>query len=300
MDSLTLGVFSPSVLLDVARSTGRLEEAGLRIDDVPVPSSPAQFASLRDGEYDAVFTSPDNVLAYKFLPRNPLGELLDVEIVAGLDRGLGLCLGARPGVTDPAQLRGGRLGVDVPTSGFAFVAYALLEDLGLSRDDVEIVILGSTPKRAAALHTDGCDVTVLNAGNELTARTNGCTLLADVTRLGPYLGTVVARMRQAPGSDAVDRFVGVLVETAQAIGAGELDPEATEAAARLLGLPRDVAAEHVGVLHDPLRGLILDGGVDVASLSTLVDLRRRFLPVPELDDVIARVDGVVRPAALVN
>lgn len=300
MDSLTLGVFSPSVLLDVARSTGRLEEAGLRIDDVPVPSSPAQFASLRDGEYDAVFTSPDNVLAYKFLPRNPLGELLDVEIVAGLDRGLGLCLGARPGVTDPAQLRGGRLGVDVPTSGFAFVAYALLEDLGLSRDDVEIVILGSTPKRAAALHTDGCDVTVLNAGNELTARTNGCTLLADVTRLGPYLGTVVARMRQAPGSDAVDRFVDVLVETAQAIGAGELDPEATEAAARLLGLPRDVAAEHVGVLHDPLRGLILDGGVDVASLSTLVDLRRRFLPVPELDDVIARLDGVVRPAALVN
>ena len=99
VDDLTLGVFSPSVLLDVARSSGWLAAAGIILREVPVPSSPAQFASLRDAEFDAVFTSPDNVLAYRFLPANPLGELLDVEIVAGLDRGLGLCLGARPGIT---------------------------------------------------------------------------------------------------------------------------------------------------------------------------------------------------------
>ena len=200
MDGITLGTFTPSVLLEVARTTGRLTEAGLDVREVAVPSSPAQFASLRDGEFDAVFTSPDNVLAYRFLSANPLGELLDVELVAGLDRGLGLCLGARPGVTAPADLRGGRLGVDVPNSGFAFVAYALLEELGVTRDDVEIVALGSTPKRAAALHTGGCDVTVLNAGNELTARTLGCALLTDVTRLGPYIGTSSRAIRPAPAS----------------------------------------------------------------------------------------------------
>ena len=299
MDTLTLGVFSPSVLLDVARSTGQLAAAGLRIDATAVPSSPAQFASLRDGEYDAVFTSPDNVIAYRFLPRNPLGELLDVEIVAGLDRGLGLSLGARPGVSDPARLRGGRLGVDVPTSGFAFVAYALLEEVGLAREDVEVVTLGSTPKRAVALATTGCDVTVLNAGNELTARVNGCTLLADVTQLGPYLGTVVARMKPAAGSDAVDRFVGVLLGVARAVSSGELDAEATDAAARLLALPQEVAAEHVALLRDPLRGLIPDGGVDLASLATLVDLRRRFLPAPELVGLTDRFDEVVRAGTLV-
>ncbi|WP_275571528.1 hypothetical protein [Mycolicibacterium vanbaalenii] len=296
MDRLTLGVFSPSVLLDVARSSGRLSDSGLTVREVPVPSSPAQFDSLRTGGYDAVFTSPDNALAYRFLPGNPLGQLLDVEIVAGVDRGLGLCLCARPGVADARVLSGGMLGVDVPTSGFAFVAYGLLDRLGLSRDDFTIVSLGSTPKRANALRDGGCDVTVLNAGNELTARARGCVQLADVTLLGPYLGTVAARMRDAPGSGAVDRLVGVLGDTARAIRAG--DASAAEAAARLLGLSPESADEHVAVLCDPARGLIEDGTVDVTALTTLVELRRRFLPAPELDHITGRLDELVRPTAL--
>lgn len=300
MDQLTLGVFSPSVLLDVARATGRLAAADLTVAAIPVPSSPAQFTSLRGGEFDAVFTSPDNVLAYRFLRANPLGERLDVEIVAGVDRGLGLCLGGRPGVAQASDLRGGRLGVDVPNSGFAFVAYALLEELGLSRDDVEIVALGSTPKRANSLRTGGCDVTVLNAGNELTARSHGCVLLADVTRLGPYLGTVVARMREAPGADAVDRLVAVLGATARAIRAGELDREACDTASRLLGLTADFAGEHVALLRDPMRGLIDDGTVDTAALTTLVELRRRYLPDPELDTITDRFGDVVRAGVLVR
>ena len=229
-----------------------------------------------------------NVLAYRFLSANPLNELLDVEIVAGLDRGLGLCLGVRPGLTDPADLRGGRLGVDVPNSGFAFVAYALLEDMGLSRHELEVVALGSTPKRARALHAGVCDITVLNAGNELSARAQGCTLLADVTRLGPYLGTVVARMRQASKAEEIDRLVLALGETAQAILGGELDREASETAARLLGLAPNLAAEHVAVLRDPERGLIDDGSVDATALATLVGLRQRFLPTPELDGLSDR------------
>ncbi len=299
MDQITLGVFSPSVLLDVARATGRLAAVGLDVRDVAVPSSPAQFASLRDGEFDAVFTSPDNVLAYRFLPENPLGELLDVEIVAGLDRGLGLCLAARPGLAEHEVRSGGRLAVDVPNSGFAFVCYALLEELGASRDDFEIVALGATPKRAAALRAGECDVTVLNAGNELTARAGGCALLAEVARLGPYLGTVLARFRDAPGADEIERLQGALVETAARISAGELDDVACDSAIRLLGLTREGAAEHVAVLRDPARGLIR-GTVDAASLETLVALRRRFLPAPELASVTGRFDELVREEALVS
>ncbi len=293
MDQIKLGVFSPSVVLDVARSSGRLTEAGVEVHDTPVASSPAQFTSLRAGEYDAVFTSPDNVLAYRFLPANPLGELLDVEILAGLDRGLGLCLAVRPDLGDVAGLAGGRFGVDVPTSGFAFVGYALLEELGVARADVEIVTLGSTPKRARALQTGGCDATVLNAGNELAAQAAGCALLADVTRLGPYLGTVVARLRDAPGASAVDRMVVALVDTARSISAGELDSEATESAARLLALDAGGAARHLAVLRDPARGLIGDGSVDPAALGTLVGLRRRFLPAPELAGLEARFGELV-------
>ncbi len=298
MDTLTLGVFSPSVLLDVARSTGRLAAADLLVDDVAVPSSPAQFTSLRDGAYDAVFTSPDNALAYRFLSKNPLKELLDIEIVSGVDRGLGLCLGARPGIVDPAELRGGRLAVDVPTSGFAFVAYALLEDLGLSHSSLDVLAIGSTPTRAAALRDGGCDVTVLNAGNELAARAHGCVLLADVTRLGPYLGTVVVRMRGRGDDSAVDRLAAVLTATAAAVTAGALESEVHEAAVRLLGLSDTAATEHALLLKDPARGLVPDGKVDRASLATLVTLRGRFLPDNELDRVVGRLDEFVCATAL--
>ncbi|MDA2889468.1 hypothetical protein PDG61_00935 [Mycolicibacterium sp. BiH015] len=297
MAQITLGVFSPSVLLDVARTTGALAAAGLDVRDVPVPSSPAQFASLRSGEFDAVFTSPDNVLAYRFLPANPLGELLDVEIVAGLDRGLGLSLAARPGLD--GLLSGGRLAVDIPNSGFAFVCYALLEEIGSSRDDFEIVVLGSTPKRAASLRAGECDVTVLNAGNELAARAGGCALLADVTLLGPYLGTVLARVRGAAGVGEIERLQRVLAEVAGRISVGELDDAAADSASRLLHLSPDSAAEHVAVLRDPSRGLI-DGAVDSASLHTLVGLRRRFLPAPQLDDCVTRFDELVREEVLIS
>ncbi|MDQ1564499.1 MAG: hypothetical protein QOI14_1450 [Actinomycetota bacterium] len=299
MDAIRLGTFTRSVLLDVARSTGQLEAAGLNVTEVSVPSSPEQFSSLRARQLDAVFTSPDNVLAYRFLPSNPLHELLDVEMVAGLDRGLGLCVGARPGITVVSELSGTRFGVDVPNSGFAFVGYELLARHGLPRDGYEVVTLGSTPKRAAALLADGCDATVLNAGNELRARENGCTLLASATELGPYLGTVVARLRDGSASDAVDRLVTTLIEVSDGIRDGRLLDAATSSAAAVLGLDPGLATEHVAVLRDPRQGLIPGGAVDAASLATLVDLRRTYLPVPELDDILRSLDRVVRAGVLV-
>ena len=49
---LVVGSFTPSVVLEVARTTGRLEAAGLAVREVPVASSPGQFRSLLDGEID--------------------------------------------------------------------------------------------------------------------------------------------------------------------------------------------------------------------------------------------------------
>lgn len=276
---LMVGSFSPSVVLEVARGTGRLAEQGLEVEEVPVPSSPAQFRSLNDGELDVALTSPDNVIAYRFSPRNPLETLLDARIVGGVDRGMGLGLYGRPGVT-AANLAGARLGVDVPTSGFALALYALLESVGTSRDDVELVALGSTPKRLTALLEGKCDATMLNAGNELVAEEVGCPRLASVPEtLGPYLGTVVAvlgehRLREA------ERFLAAISSVAADILEGRLDAEVRSAAVARLQVSEAVADRYLRRLRDPLHGLVRDGEVDRASLGTLVDLRRRFLPQP--------------------
>lgn len=52
--------------------------------------------------------------------------------------------------------------------------YSLATSLGISRDEYELVALGSTPKRLQALLRGECDATMLNAGNELVAEEAGC------------------------------------------------------------------------------------------------------------------------------
>ena len=277
---LVVGAFSPSVLLSVARSTGRLAEHGLEVDEVPVASSPGQFRSLLDGELDVALTSPDNVLAYRFSPSNPLGRLLDARIVCGIDRGMGLGLYGRPGVDSAEQLRGARVGVDVPTSGFALAMYALTESLGVSRDEYELVTLGATPRRRAALLAGDCDATMLNAGNELLAEGHGCTALARVRDVcSPYLGTVLAVTGDAQVADA-QQLAAALVDTIDDVLAGRVDDLAAGEAGTRLGLSPELAERYVERLRDPDEGLVAGGEVDAEALHTLAALRRTYLPEP--------------------
>ena len=273
--SLTLGSFTPSVLLRVARGTGALADAGLDVTETPVPSSPGQFSALLDGSLDAVLTSPDNVLAYRYSPTNPLGRTADARIVSAVDRGLGLALYA---AAEPAELRGGTFGVDVPGSGFAFAMYALAESVGLGRDDYEVVALGSTPKRLQALLRGECAATMLNAGNELHAEAAGYRALAAVSRTcAPYLGTVLAVVGDARLEPA-GRLATALARTAADVVAGRLDGPTTAEAAGALGLPAPLAERYLARLKDPTEGLVPDGVVDLAAIRTIVDLRRRYRP----------------------
>lgn len=282
--TLRLGTFTSPVLLHVARSIGALAEAGLVVEEHAAPSSPAQFRSLRSGELDAVLTNPDNVVAYRFVPDNPLGEVIDVRIVAAIDRGLGLTLCAGPGITTPTP--GMRLGVDAPASGFALLAYGLLERLGITRESLTLEALGSTPARATALLAGSCELTMLNAGNELRALHRGCTALGSADELGPYLGTVIARLGSAP-QEPVDELTRTLLDVARRIVQGELNLESAAVAERVLGLSPALAKQHVAVMRHSLHGLVPSGVVDAASVDTVLVLRERFLPSPALAEARA-------------
>ena len=287
---LVVGAFSPSVLLSIARRTGRLAEAGLEVGEVPVASSPGQFRSLALGELDAALTSPDNVLAYRFSPTNPLGELLDARIVGGVDRGLGLALYGRPGLSGPEALRGGRVGVDVPTSGFALAMYALTEFLGVPRGDYALEALGSTPRRLAALLAGACDATMLNAGNELLAEEQGCVRLASVAEVSaPYLGTVLAVVGEEHLADA-RALADVLGRSIDDVLSGGVDDVAQAEAADRLGVSPATARRYVERLKSPVEGLVAHGAVDGAALATVAGLRRRFLP-----EVVDGADVLDRP-----
>jgi ABC-type nitrate/sulfonate/bicarbonate transport system substrate-binding protein len=281
---LVVGSFTPSVHLDVARAAGHLEAHQVEVREVPVTSSPAQFQALIDGDLDVGLTSPDNVLAYRFSPHNPLSRLADARIVSTVDRGLGLSLWLRPGSEQltpqpvPDLLRGATVAVDVATSGFALAMYALIESCGVTRDEYELVALGSTPQRLDALVAGRCDATMLNAGNDLRAEQAGCRRVASVAGSGPpYVGTVVCVVggRQMEAAAALS---DALRATARDIVTGHQEEAALRAAQSLLHLPRPLAERFVEMLKDPAQGLIASDAVDVEGLRTVAALRRRFLP----------------------
>ncbi|MDE3044509.1 MAG: hypothetical protein KGJ10_06755 [Acidobacteriota bacterium] len=295
--SLRVGFFTAPLVLHVAEQLGRFADAQLAIDQTAVVSSPAQFTSLEAGEFDVVFTSPDNVLAYRFLPDNPLGRLLDVTILAGVDRGLGLSLWTKPELNDVGELRDQVVAVDVPQSGFAFVAFALLERAGLTPGNYRVESLGSTPRRAKALVEGACAATILNAGNELWAEGRGCHFVGAAPDLGPYLGTVLAAM---PTDDAAqrrarERFVEVILATSRDLVTGALDEVALEVASRTLGLDDDASRAHLAVLRNADNGLIPDGSLSRAALTTLVTLRRQFRDHEQLDLVERSLDDLSTP-----
>ena len=193
--SLTLGSFTPSVLLRVARGTGALADAGLEVTETPVPSSPGQFSALLDGSLDAVLTSPDNVLAYRYSPTQPArAHRRRPDRVRRGPR-------ARPRRCTPRRRARRRrhcaartFGVDVPRLRLRLRDVRAGRVGRLGRDDYEVVALGSTPKRLQALLRGECAATMLNAGNELHAEAAGYRALADgrAEVCAPYLGTVLA------------------------------------------------------------------------------------------------------------
>ena len=276
--TVRLGVFSPSVVLGFAERIGALARVGLRVEEIAVTSSSQQFSLLLEGELDAVLTSPDNVILYRESRANPLGRNADVRILAAVDRGLGLSLFAAPGVDPRTGLRGGVLGVDVPTSGFAFAAYELLARRGLRKHaDYTVEPMGTTPMRVSALIANRCTMTMLNAGSDLRAEDAGCTRVAQASSLGPYVGTVLA----ARGTD-IDRdlptlraLTTTLTSTCRALAAGPRDEIAAEVTRSRLGLDEAGVTRYLATLADPAQGLIPDARLDDASLETLRLLRAR-------------------------
>lgn len=273
-DVLRLGFFSPSVVTRWAQERGTFADHGLVVEELPVTSSPQQFSSLLAGEYDVVLTSPDNVATYVLNDGNPLGRRLDLHLLRAVDGGSRLSLVGNPGVERLEDVAGKRFGVDVPSSGFAFVAYALLRAVGLEpHRDYAVVTAGATPRRRQLLADGEFDVTLLNAGHEARAVRAGARVIGEVSDVvSPYLGSVLATVAGGR-TDAVERLLQAWTAAETAV----LDPAAAEDVLALLqqqpDTDRPVAEAMYGSLIDPVHGLCAGGRIDPAALESVLRLR---------------------------
>jgi ABC-type nitrate/sulfonate/bicarbonate transport system substrate-binding protein len=286
---------SRSLPMLAAAANGFFAAERLDVDYGQFVSSRPAFVQVDQQEIDFIVSSMDNAINYQLNPGNPAGRILDNVIVAGHDLGLGLALTAAAGYPDAESLRGKRVGVDVPHSGFGLPAERILLEKGLvSGTDYTLVPAGSTPARYQGLLDGSWEAAVINAEGVVRAREAGLPVIGTVAELEEaYQGGIVAGNREwlAAHPGVAVRFLRAYAKGMQWI----FDPRHRSAAIALLvdaETPPELAAKiyDLNVAGD---GLARCGALSPAGFRTTLELRDEFhgFETPQDIDRLASPEG---------
>lgn len=281
---IRIGQFSESPVLAAARALKLDKKHEVDWTTERVPSSPSQFHSLQEGSIDIAITSPDNVLLYGTTDQNPINEKLDLKFLRSIDRGLGLALYSSAEVSSLEGFRGATIGVDVPNSGFAFLLFSMLSNLGVGRAEYELEAVGATPKRLAAVTEGNVVATVLNAETAIAAENAGLRKWATSKDVSDnYLGTVLVQVGSSQ-TEQVHRFLALWEEATE--GILSMSPEEL---ARLLEKENLSLADprYIGLLQSEDFGLLRRSSVSGEQLMILADIRSKFGAYRPSGDAIA-------------
>lgn len=283
---LSVGQFSESPVLAIARALGLDRQYDVDWVTKRVPSSPGQFDWLRSGEIDLAITSPDNVLLYATTASNPLSEQLDLRLLRPIDRGLGLALYTRPDIASVGDFTGASLGVDVLSSGFALLLLRMLADLGIDRDNLSFEAVGATPKRLEAIASGAIAGSILNAESAVAAEDMGLTRWATSVDVSDnYLGTVLVQLA-GEISPPHRRFLDMWEEATQAILSSPADSIVEGLSAHT---PQLANLPYVSILQSADFGCLAGEVISEAQLHVLAEIRRATGAYAPSDEAIARL-----------
>ncbi len=242
---------------------------GLELDIAYTRGSVMTCEALIGGERDIGVLSADDVV-YEVERRGA-----DLFIFMGLNAGI-LTLMARPGIETARELAGGKLGVDDPASGFAFVAHKILSGMGLPQDRYETVASGGHEPRARALREGRIDAALVTPPFSIELAARGLKTLARARDYLPrYLGScgVATRSWARDHGDALVSYVRAYRESLKWV----LDPENRAASSAHLAKVFELAPELAGptydALADPADGIFRDAAIDVPGIQAVLNLR---------------------------
>lgn len=274
--TLEVGVFTTASVLIIAEECGLLEREGVRVNVHEVAGSGQQIAGLRDGTFDVIQTSPDNIMRARMV------DGLAARVVFALDTGLPQVLAGAPGVSSVAELRGATVGVDGLDSGFAFVVFDLLKAAGIERSEVEFLSVGSSRQRLDSLASGEISGGLLSAAMALGASDRGLSVLARASELMPwYPGIAVAALdaRVQEHRTSVMGFCRALRAALELINDGNTRAVAVEA----LAAGSDVTKERADAVLEREGAARTAGplGLEVAreALDRVAELRHRHTGV---------------------
>lgn len=283
-----MGTFGGASALPVlvAAELGMFRRAGLDVRTSMTRSSGQLRDGLQRGELGIVHLAPDNVIAWADDEGLPVRAWL-----AGSAGPISLVARATERMAD---LRGAIIGVDAPTSGFAPILRQLLATAGLDETDVDLLPLGATRHRFAALEDGSVRASMLTLPWSLLARRFDARVLADHTVVAPRLLTSCAASL-ATWLDGQPSTASAYAEAIDGAVDWLRDHRHRDAASAMLAddmdLDASVAAEVLDAMLDDRGGWPRRSRLEGGELEATWQLRSGTLGRPELepDFYIARI-----------
>jgi ABC-type nitrate/sulfonate/bicarbonate transport system substrate-binding protein len=270
-----------SLPVAVAVAQGFFEAEHLAVSYSIFSGSRQAFSLLSSNEVEVILSSSDNPVNYRLNAGNPLGAVLDAQIIFGHDLGFGLSLVGQRGIATVESLRGARLAVDAPDSGFALALYKILRQHGMEAGvDYTVVSAGATPLRWTGLQAGDFEATVLNSDSLARAESAGFPVLAALADVAsPYAGAVgIARESWLrANSDVAVRVIRAMYRANRWVQ----DPSNHAAAVGLIvasdpATTTEAIAERIYELSVADGGVIEDARMSLDGLRTILEIRQEF------------------------
>lgn len=269
----------------IAEQEGMLQKEGLEIKRVLGGTTTATSQALVAGSTD--FAQMNLV---QLLSANSAGA--DLVAVAGDTLVPIYALVVHPSIKTYADLKGKRLAVAGPTDPLNYIMARMLAANGLTPADYEMLGLGGTPTRLAAVEKGGVAGALVNQPSDFKAIASGLRLLgysSDYVDNFQYTVTGMRRDWAQANRPLTVRFLRAFARACEFF----YEPKNKEAVVRALvekaKAERDDAEKTYNLFVKTKKSIPQDGGIDIKGARIVADSWKEFglqKPPPPVDGVI--------------
>ncbi len=249
----------------VAQDRGFFAKYGIEPEVLYMRGGPTLLSGMVSGDIQIGWTA-STIIA-------PIAEGADFVIVAGFNNRVTDDLVVRPGIKQPEDLRGKRLGVQSIGGGGWMGAMLGLEYLGLEprrRDDIRVLVVGDSTVRGQALEGGSIDATFLDGAFSRKVRAKGFVTLADFSQANiPIMNHLMAvkksYLQRQP--ELVENVLRALIEGL----AFTWSPKSKSAV--LKSIMRRLRITEVAFAEDGYQDLLTRGGLEKKPYPSLEGVR---------------------------
>lgn len=186
----------------IARSLGFMRDQQLDVQAIRIDSASQSIPQVLTGGVDILSSNPE-------LAISAIQKGADLVIIANETASVPWALMGRPEIKSIADLKGKVLGVTQLREASTSIAQLLLERHGVKTSDYQVIQLGGTPNRYAALARGAVQATLLAQPADFRAEGEGMIRLAatDDVFAGPAIVFVARRSWLKNNAETARRFL---------------------------------------------------------------------------------------------